>query len=99
MQSVHALTEVVIIAFCAPVASVIWLCIHRAFRLSAYVITTRRFLAVDERGTCGEVTIGDIQRFRTFRGAMMIERGETRLRLPWLPDGWHLDTILTRCGN
>ncbi|KIC24930.1 MULTISPECIES: hypothetical protein [unclassified Leisingera] len=101
VHAVHAriaptLTEVVIIVLCAPVALVIWLFVHRAFRSATYVITTQRVLVVERRGACSEVAIKDIQRLRTFRGAMMIHAAETRLWLPRLPDGWQFETILNR---
>lgn len=101
VYAVHAriaptLTEVVITVLCAPVVLVVWLFVHRAFRSATYVITTRRVLAVDKQGQFGEVAIRDIQRLRTFRGAMMIHAVETRLWLPRLPDGRQFETILNR---
>ncbi|KIC36955.1 hypothetical protein [Leisingera sp. ANG-M7] len=101
VHAVHAriaptLSEILAIVLFAPVALVIWLAVHRAFRSTTYVITTQRVLAVEKQGQCGEVSIKDIQRLRTFRGAMMIHAAETRLWLPRLPDGWQFETILNR---
>lgn len=101
VHAVHAriaptLTEVVIIVLCAPVALVIWLFVHRAFRSSTYVITTQRVLVVDKQGDCSEVTIRDIKRLRTFRGAMVIHAGKSRLWLSQLPDGSHFERILNK---
>ncbi|MCA0857982.1 hypothetical protein [Phaeobacter italicus] len=99
VHAVHArilptLTEVGVIALCAPLALVIWLFVHRSFRSSTYVITTQRVLSVERSGVCDEVGIGDIQRLKTRRGAMMIYAGGKRLWLPRLPDGWHFETVL-----
>jgi len=57
VHAVHArilptLTEVVVIALCAPLALVIWLFVHRSFRSSTYVITTQRVLSVERSGVC-----------------------------------------------
>ncbi|MDC0657883.1 hypothetical protein N6L27_07755 [Leisingera sp. SS27] len=101
VHAVHAriaptLTEILVIVLCAPVALVIWLFVHRAFRSATYVITTQRVLVVEKQGMSSEVAIKDIRRLRTVRGAMMIHTAETRLWLPRLPDGWQFETILNR---
>ncbi|NSY39791.1 hypothetical protein [Leisingera sp. ANG59] len=101
VYAVHAriaptLTEVLVVVLCAPVALVIWLFVHRAFRSATYVINTRRVLAVDKQGAFGEVAIRNIRRLKTFRGAMMVHAGETRLWLPRLPNGWQFETILNK---
>ncbi|MEX0305391.1 MAG: hypothetical protein AB3N24_23475 [Leisingera sp.] len=101
VYAVHAriaptLTEVVVVVLCAPVALVIWLFVHRAFRSATYVITTQRVLVVEKQGTCDEVEVSAIQRLKTRRGAMKIYAGGKRLWLPRLPDGWHFESILNK---
>ncbi|GLO68816.1 hypothetical protein MACH17_03330 [Phaeobacter inhibens] len=103
-QVVHAthariaptLTEVVVILLCAPVALVIWLFIHRAFRSVTYIMTTQRVLIVEKQGIADQIRIQDIQRVQARRHAMMISGMGKRLWLARLQNGWQFDTILTR---
>ncbi|APG45846.1 hypothetical protein [Phaeobacter porticola] len=103
-QFVHAthariaptLSEMIVIVLCAPVALVIWLFIHRAFRSVTYIITTRRVLIVEKQGILDQICIQDIQRVKVRRRALMISGKSKRLWLARLQNGWQFDTILTR---
>ncbi|UWR88704.1 hypothetical protein [Phaeobacter inhibens] len=103
-QVVHAthariaptLTEVIVIVLCAPVALVIWLFIHRAFRSVTYIMTTQRVLIVEKQGIADQIRIQDIQRVQARRHAVMISVMGKRLWLARLQNGWQFDTILTR---
>ncbi|MEK0164540.1 hypothetical protein VWX35_10620 [Phaeobacter sp. A36a-5a] len=103
-QVVHAtharialtLTEVIVIVLCAPLALVIWLFIHRAFRSVTYIMTTQRVLIVEKQGIADQIRIQDIQRVRARRHAMVISGMGKCLWLARLQNGWQFDTILTR---
>ncbi|ATG40939.1 MULTISPECIES: hypothetical protein [Phaeobacter] len=90
------LSEIIVIVLCAPVALVIWLFIHRAFRSVTYIITTRRVLIVEKQGIADQIGIQDIQRVKARRRAVMISGISKRLWLARLQNGWQFDTILTR---
>ncbi|AUQ73060.1 hypothetical protein [Phaeobacter piscinae] len=90
------LSEIIVIVLCAPVALVIWLFIHRAFRSVTYIITTHRVLIVEKQGIADQIGIQDIQRVKARRRAMMISGTGKRLWLARLQNGWQFDTILTR---
>ncbi|AHB86008.1 hypothetical protein KQ247_11120 [Ruegeria pomeroyi] len=90
------LTELVIIVVFAPIALVIWLFIHRSFRSTVYMITTKRVLVIEKQGIVDQIPIQDIQRVTGRRRSMMIYGSDTRLWLARLQDGWQFETILER---
>lgn len=70
------------------------ICIHRAFRPVAYLVTTRRIIITEPDGIVQSLSLSEVNRSRGTRSALMIYGPSTRMWLNRLEDAWQFEAIM-----